>query len=593
MNILALSSLLAFEVALFLGLFVLLRDPRNTLNRVFLWYCLSLAWWAFTEFGYRQADNAHTAYWWIKAGALWPFAISLLLHFVLVLTAQSRLLENRLTYLLIYFPAAVFSLLDLTSTLIIGEPIRVYWGWTYSISENSLFYDLSTVWAVGMAVLSLYLCLRHYLKTTDWTKKQQSKYVLIGTTIPVVAGLITEVLLPYLEVRVPELTAIGFALGSILLGYAIWKYELFVLTPAIAARNIISTMADALLLVSPEGKLTLVNEAALRLLGYQESELIAQPMEIVLAEEEKATFKETWLKQLATTGSVSDIETTFQAKDARKIPISLSGAIVQDERGIEPGTIYVGRDMTERKQAEEVLARQAQDLARSNAELEQFAYVASHDLQEPLRMVQSYVQLLARRYEGHLDTDADEFIAFAVDGAERMRILINDLLQYSRVTTHGKPFAPTACAIILDHALANLKIAIEESSAVVTHDELPTVMADGVQLTQLFQNLISNAIRFHKQETRPEIQVSVEHSGGEWTFSVRDNGIGIAPEHFERIFMIFKRLHSWEEYEGTGIGLAVCKKIVERHGGCIWVESEPGKGSTFYFTVANRGDSAS
>ncbi len=246
-----------------------------------------------------------------------------------------------------------------------------------------------------------------------------------------------------------------------------------------------------------------------------------------------------------------------------------------------------------RRQAEEALARQARELTRSNEELQHFAYVASHDLQEPLRMVKSYLQLLERRYQGQLDEDADEFIAFAVDGAERMRILINDLLQYSRVATHGKPFAPTDCATVLDHALANLKVAIEESGAVVTHDSLPTVLADDVQLTQLLQNLIGNAIKFRKQETPPKAHVGVARKGGEWLFSVQDNGMGIEPQYFDRIFQIFQRLHSPDEYPGTGIGLAICKKIVERHGGRIWVESQPGQGSTFYFTIPDRGDSAS
>lgn len=199
-------------------------------------------------------------------------------------------------------------------------------------------------------------------------------------------------------------------------------------------------------------------------------------------------------------------------------------------------------------------------------------------------MVSSYVQLLAQRYKGQLDADADDFIGYAVDGAHRMQTLINDLLAYSRVRTRGKSFKPTDCKAILDQVLANLQVAIEESGAVVTHDGLPTVMADGSQLVQLFQNLIENGIKF-RGEQPPHIHVSAEREESEWVFSVCDNGIGIAPEFFERIFIIFQRLHSRGEYSGTGIGLAICKRIVERHGGRLWVESRPGEGSMFYFTM--------
>jgi signal transduction histidine kinase len=250
------------------------------------------------------------------------------------------------------------------------------------------------------------------------------------------------------------------------------------------------------------------------------------------------------------------------------------------------GLVFVWRrkELELAKREEENIRKLNKELERSNKELEQFAYIASHDLQEPLRMVSSYLQLIAERYKGRLDADADDFIHYAVEGANRMQTMINDLLAYSRVGTRGRPFEPADCNTILEQALSNVKFPIEETGAVITHDPLPVLTADRSQLVQVFQNLISNAIKFRGERT-PEIQISTEKKDGEWIFSVKDNGIGFDPKYADKIFDTFKRLHTAVKYPGSGIGLTICRKIIERHGGRIWSESEPGKGAIFYFTI--------
>ena len=245
------------------------------------------------------------------------------------------------------------------------------------------------------------------------------------------------------------------------------------------------------------------------------------------------------------------------------------------------------RDITTRQEAEAHLLRKVEELNRSNEELARFAYVASHDLQEPLRMVASFTQLLSRRYKGKLDADADEYISFAVDGARRMQRLIQDLLAYSRVGTTKRDLLDTSSEEALQHALMNLRGAIEESGAMVTHDALPFVFADKTQLIQLFQNLIGNAIKYRRGA--PLVHISAVNNGAKkWVFSVQDNGLGIDSQYFEKIFGIFQRLHTREEFSGTGMGLAICRNIVERHGGSISVESQPGQGSTFRFSLSER-----
>jgi signal transduction histidine kinase len=250
--------------------------------------------------------------------------------------------------------------------------------------------------------------------------------------------------------------------------------------------------------------------------------------------------------------------------------------------------LEMGIDITERKQAEDALNQTLADLTRSNADLEKFAYVASHDLQEPLRNVAGCLQLLEQKYKNNLDAQADQYIGYAIEGAVRMKALVQDLLAYSRIGTRGRPVEQVDCQQILSRTIANLRPAIADAGAVIAHDPLPTVLADDTQLLQVFQNLIQNAIKF-RQDEPPQVHVSAVKNDDEWVFSVRDNGIGIESRYFDRIFEIFQRLNKRERYDGTGMGLAIVKKVVESHRGRLWVESEPEKGTTFYFTIPEKG----
>ena len=333
-----------------------------------------------------------------------------------------------------------------------------------------------------------------------------------------------------------------------------------------------------------DGRFARVNRSMCEILGYSEKQLLGKTVkELSHPDDRDVTDAE---RTRVRKGEIESarFEKRYIRADGRVVWCKVAIALVRDVFGVPQYEVAIFDDITDRKQAERALREAHEELKRSNAELEQFAYVASHDLQEPLRMVASYTQLLARRYDARLEGDAREFMAYIVDGASRMKQLIEDLLAYSRVGTKGADFQPVSADAALRRALFNLRAAIEEAGAVVTHDPMPTLPADEVQLGQLLQNLIGNALKFRSSSV-PRIHIGVKDLGHEWQFEVRDNGIGIEPQYYERIFMVFQRLHDKGEYPGTGIGLAICKKVVERHGGRIWVESRPGHGSSFYFTL--------
>gem|GEM_PF-3593280 len=349
-------------------------------------------------------------------------------------------------------------------------------------------------------------------------------------------------------------------------------------------RSLVENASELILIVDGQGRIAYASDSAATLTGFTAPMLLGSPL-VGLFQEDDAPAVEMLLGNLpaqdGARGEITGIRFKTQTGAWGICEIVCVNRVGDPAIG---GRVVTVCDVTEERQAAQALERQADELKRSNEDLQQFAYVASHDLQEPLRMIIGYLGLLVKRYAGKLEPEANEFIGFAVDGAKRMRALIDDLPVYSRAGTQAKEAQEVDSDAVLDKTLETLKMAIQENGARVTYDTLPLVRAEALQLGQLFQNLIGNALKYRNGNV-PEIHVGCRRAGSYWEFSVRDNGIGIDPQFAPKIFVIFQRLHSKEEYPGTGIGLAVCKRIVERRGGKIWVKSEPGKGSTFFFTL--------
>ncbi len=343
-------------------------------------------------------------------------------------------------------------------------------------------------------------------------------------------------------------------------------------------RAVVESAPTGVVMVDRHGIIRLVNRETERLFGYTREELLGESIERLVPRrlrDQHPRDRDTFLDNPHSRAMGAGRDLFAVRKDGTEIPVEIGLNPVETAEGLFVLASVV--DISPRKRAEE-------ELRRSNEELERFAYVASHDLQEPLRTVSSYLQLLERRYRPQLDGTACEFIDFAVGGARRMEQLIQDLLAFSRVATHGEAPSATEAGEALTDTLHGLRAAINQAGATVTHDPLPAVLADASQLRQVLSNLIGNALKFRGEEA-PHIHVSASREGHMWEFSVADNGIGIDAAYFERIFVIFQRLHTREAYPGTGVGLAICRKIIDRHGGRIWLTSAPGRGTTFRFTL--------
>lgn len=364
--------------------------------------------------------------------------------------------------------------------------------------------------------------------------------------------------------------------------------------------KLLEAAPDGILFVESGGVIGLANARCSSMFGFEQSELIGSAVEMLVPlslQAKHVGLREAYFENARTRPMGINLELLALCKDGSELPVEISLSPFRLEG--RDGVVAIVRDVTtlrrlarELKASNQKLTRTNLELQRSNEELEKFAYVASHDLQEPLRAVSNYVQLLKRRYANKLDREAGEYVEFAVEGVKRMQILIQDLLGYTRIGTRGNRFTDIDCNEVLDEVLANLKVMSDASNAKVTHDALPTIYGDRTQLVQLFQNLIGNSLKFRRDMEDPIVHVGAEDLGDHWQFTVADNGIGIEPEYAEKVYVIFQRLNERDKFSGTGIGLAICKKIVERHNGAIWFESKPGEGTTFHVKLPAKEPSA-
>lgn len=552
--------------------YVIIKNPYAVLNWVLamLFFCFAL-WSACNAILYNTNTTFELAINVSKIqGVAWSSFITYYFLFIIFLTNSRKLIENPATYIVTMLAPALFVHMNYQGEMLNccrSEFFGMTAGWKTTPWALAFFTYYTVMFIAGTSVLFIF---RN--RTRIKIEKTMADIMLTGAVVVFVLGSLINVIMKMMGTYLPLDANVTFLIFMGGLIYCAEKYEMLSMTGARIADKITASINEGLILLGADGEILGANSMALEIFGYGAEKSGAFPVEKIENSMRVVSGK---MKE-----GVDDFEMKVMtpAGEEKDVLVSI--------RAIEKRAICIIRDITSKKKDETELAELVEELKRSNEELEKFAYVASHDLKEPLRMVASYVQMLKKKSSAKFNADEMDYINFASEGAMRMDDLISDLLEYSRVGTKGQKFTETDLSAVVDRIRDILKFRIQDKKAgIVIEGSLPVISADITQMEQLFQNLLENALKFSGKEP-PVIRISSVKKGVFHEISVKDNGIGIDMQYKERIFMIFQRLHSKEEYEGTGIGLAICKKIVERHHGKMWVESEgEGKGSAFIFTL--------
>jgi PAS domain S-box-containing protein len=566
-NIFALLSVFSGITSVSLGISVYNLKREEIVNRLFMVTVVFNGFWAFTEFMYRQADLPSTAYFWIKISCIWPICIVLVLHFALVFT-KNKVLKNRITYAILYVPALMFSYIFLTTNLLGEQPILKYWGYTYAQPENNWVNTISIIWIMSLTTLSLLLCTWHYSKTKDKTEKQQAKFVTLGFSVPIIVAVATVIFFPPLGLEVPELGNIFGVALSAFVGYAIWKYRLFSLDPALVAANIISTMPDPLVLASAQGRILTVNKALLDLLGYRQDEVVGKEIEsLYKLEGDKSKVLAEVLGSQVFRGHEINIKT----KSGIEKCTLLSSSVMMNSKGQKIGIVCVLQDITERKSMEAKLLK-----AERFASIGELAGMVGHDLRNPLTGIAGATYYIKANSGPNLDKKSKEMLEIIEEDIQRSDKVINDLLEYSKEIK--LEFSETTPKSVLKGALSLVQIPQNIQLKNLARD-VPRIRVDAEKMRRVFINIINNAV-----DAMPKggiLTMRSKKSNGNIEFSFEDTGEGMTKCVLDRLWSPLFTTKA----KGMGFGLPICKRIVEAHGGKISVESEIALGTTFTVTM--------
>ncbi len=571
MKIVAIISLVAAGIALFTGSFVLSKNSKKLINRLFLLLALGTTYWGIIEFGLFQAESLETAIWWQNAGALWAFPIAFLMHFTVVFTEQEDPLK-KIMCRQAYIGAGLISIIELSTSLIRDTPIQKEWGWMYSIPGMSLVVYIILIWVFATTFLAVYLCWGYFLIQTEYTKKQQAKYVLIGVPLPSIIGILTEVVVPAFNLGFPPLTTLADSIGILIIGYAIMKYHLFGLTPEMATESILANVSDFLFLVDSEGTIQRVNQAALNTLGYDEDELVNHSITKVLSNEK--FIKEELIDRISI---VQDIEIDIKVKEGKVIPTSLSTSLVHDSSGIK-GIVYLMRDISDRKRMQ--IERRTLEEKRAS-----FIQITSHELRTPLTAIQGYTELIQNQADTESRENLGNYLQIISRNVNRLKRLIEG------VSTLGQIERGVFQLDRQEIDFNNLFMEVMQTYQIFLGPQLQiqsniggaplNIEGDTIRLHQVLDNLMENAVK-HTSPQERAIIVTLEALSQNLQVQVTDNGAGIDPINLERIFEPFTAFSTQFASGGTGIGLFLARTLAEAHGGSLIASSKGrGKGTTF------------